>query len=273
MRRGVHDAGGGRELLQPLPAAGGAGVLGEGRGCRHRQDKAEGKRPKAKLRALRHRSTDARDYSTPGCTTMLRMLHAPSDLTFARVRRLLTAATAVLTAAVLCACSSQSPSSSPSPTPASGPAPPAFSAFVDEFLDQFASHHPSIAAGNGLHQYDERLEDFSAQSIADEISRLKAAAQSGWAPSPSMALTPDERVDHRIVGGLIDAWLLELDVNRNWQRNLMVYALGGVRRRAQPDDDGVVAGRGAGTPHHREAEGCAGAARRRPARTSPIRRR
>ena len=31
-------------------------------------------------------------------------------------------------------------------------------------------------------------------------------------------------MDHRIVGGLIDAWLLELDVNRNWQRNLMLYA-------------------------------------------------
>ena len=38
------------------------------------------------------------------------------------------------------------------------------------------------------------------------------------------ALTPDQRVDHRIVSGLLDAWLLELDTNRNWQKNLMIYA-------------------------------------------------
>jgi uncharacterized protein (DUF885 family) len=37
-------------------------------------------------------------------------------------------------------------------------------------------------------------------------------------------LSPDERVDHRIVSGLIDAWILELDTNRNWQKNLMLYA-------------------------------------------------
>jgi uncharacterized protein (DUF885 family) len=151
---------------------------------------------------------------------MLRMLHAPPETTVAPVRRLLTVAPAVLTAAVLCACSS--PSSSPTPTPAPGPTPPAFSAFVDEFLDQFARHHPSIAAGNGLHQYDDRLEDFSARAIADEVAGLKAL-RVRLGTIPVDALTPDERVDHRIVGGLIDAWLLELDVNRNWQRNLMLY--------------------------------------------------
>ena len=35
---------------------------------------------------------------------------------------------------------------------------------------------------------------------------------------------PDQRVDHRIVSGLLDGWLLELDTNRNWQKNLMIYA-------------------------------------------------
>ncbi len=152
---------------------------------------------------------------------MLRMLHALPGAVFARSRRVLTMATAAMTAGLLCACSS--PGSSPSPTPAPGPTPPAFSAFVDEFLDQFASHHPSIAAGNGLHQHDERLEDFSARAIADEIAGLKALRER-LGTIPVDALTPDERVDHRIIGGLIDAWLLELDVNRNWQRNLMLYA-------------------------------------------------
>jgi uncharacterized protein (DUF885 family) len=127
--------------------------------------------------------------------------------------RRLAIAAALLTTGLLLACSSPSPS----------PTPPAFSAFVDEFLDHFASHHPSIAAGNGLHQYDERLEDFSAGAITAEIAGWRRL-QSRLAAIPVDALTPDERVDHRIVSGLIDAWLLELDVNRNWQRNPMLYA-------------------------------------------------
>jgi hypothetical protein len=41
---------------------------------------------------------------------------------------------------------------------------------------------------------------------------------------PTDGLTADERVDHRIVAGLLDAWLLDLATNKNWQRNLMLYA-------------------------------------------------
>lgn len=109
-------------------------------------------------------------------------------------------------------------------TPA--PAPPPverFDAFVDAFLDHFASHHPSIAAGNGLHMYDDRLEDMSAAAVAREAEAWKAL-KTRLAAIPVANLTPDERVDHRILDGLIDAWLLELDVNRNWQKNLMLYA-------------------------------------------------
>lgn len=98
-----------------------------------------------------------------------------------------------------------------------------FSAFVDEFLDQFAAHHPSIAAGNGLHQKDDRLEDFSATAIAAEVAMWREM-KARLATIALERLSPDERVDHRIVSGLLDAWLLELDVNRNWQKNLMLYA-------------------------------------------------
>jgi uncharacterized protein (DUF885 family) len=94
---------------------------------------------------------------------------------------------------------------------------------VDEFLDQFAKHHPSIAAGNGLHQADDRLEDFSAAAIASE-TELWRGLKARLAGIATDGLTPDERVDHRIVSGLLDAWLLELEINRNWQTNLMLYA-------------------------------------------------
>ena len=37
-------------------------------------------------------------------------------------------------------------------------------------------------------------------------------------------LSADERVDRRILQGVIDGWLLDLDTVRNWTRNPMIYA-------------------------------------------------
>jgi len=113
------------------------------------------------------------------------------------------------------------------PACAPATAPPAraerFDGFVDAFLNHFAERHPSIAAGNGLHMFDDRLEDFSAAGVAAEIAAWKGL-RTRLTAIPVEPLTPDERVDHRIVAGLIDAWLLDLEGNRNWQKNLMIYA-------------------------------------------------
>jgi uncharacterized protein (DUF885 family) len=38
------------------------------------------------------------------------------------------------------------------------------------------------------------------------------------------ALTADDRVDHRILLGIVDGWLLDLDGVRSWTRNPMIYA-------------------------------------------------
>jgi uncharacterized protein (DUF885 family) len=101
--------------------------------------------------------------------------------------------------------------------------PSPFAAVVDEYLDQFARRHPSIAAGNGLHAYDATLEDFSAGAIASEIDWLHGFRRrlDGIDPAP---LTPDERVDRRILQGIVDGWLLDLDTVRTWTRNPMIYA-------------------------------------------------
>ena len=109
--------------------------------------------------------------------------------------------------------------------PASSSAPPApqFAALVDEYLDQFARRHPSIAAGNGIHAHDGELEDFAAPAIAAEIEWLRGFRRRIDAVDP-VALTPDERVDRRILQGVIDGWLLDLDTIRTWARNPMIYA-------------------------------------------------
>ncbi len=98
-----------------------------------------------------------------------------------------------------------------------------FAAFVDDYLDRFAVYHPSIAAGNGIHAHDGQLEDFSAASIAGEVKWLTAERQS-LDRMDVTRLTPDERADHRILQGIVDGWLLDLDTVKTWTRNPMIYA-------------------------------------------------
>ncbi|MGE5815180.1 MAG: DUF885 domain-containing protein [Acidobacteriota bacterium] len=98
-----------------------------------------------------------------------------------------------------------------------------FAALVDEYLDQFARRHPSIAAGNGLHAHDDALEDFSAASIAGEVEWLRSERRKLDAIDEAH-LTADDRVDRRILQGIIDGWLLDLDTVRTWTRNPMICA-------------------------------------------------
>ena len=105
--------------------------------------------------------------------------------------------------------------------PAASPTPMA--AFADVWLDRFARTHPSIAAGNGLHRYDDRLEDFSASAIRHEIAQLRRDRTTLAAMSDA-SWSADDRVDRRILLGIIDGWLLDLDRVRTWQRNPMIYA-------------------------------------------------
>ena len=98
-----------------------------------------------------------------------------------------------------------------------------FSTFVDDYLDQFARRHPSIAAGNGLHQHDDLIEDVSPASIAGEIEWLRSVRRALDAMDPS-PLSADERVDRRILQGIVDGWLLDLETARTWTRNPMIYA-------------------------------------------------
>jgi uncharacterized protein (DUF885 family) len=99
----------------------------------------------------------------------------------------------------------------------------AFDRFVDSYLDEFAKHHPSIAAGNGLHARDDLLDDFTAQGIQAEIATLKRERTTLQQFAPA-SLTPDQAVDRRILLGLVDAWLLEQETLANWRRNPMLYA-------------------------------------------------
>ena len=96
-------------------------------------------------------------------------------------------------------------------------------ALVDEYLDGWAKRYPSIAAGNGLHMHDGELEDFSAEAMAAKAAWFRAM-KARFDSIPADRLPPDERVDQRIITGVIDGWLLDIEVAKSWQRNPMVYA-------------------------------------------------
>jgi len=99
----------------------------------------------------------------------------------------------------------------------------AFDRFVDSYLDEFAKRHPSIAAGNGLHNHDDLLDDFTAAGIAGEIATLKRERATLQQFEPA-SLDADQAVDRRILLGLVDGWLLEQETLANWRRNPMLYA-------------------------------------------------
>ena len=98
-----------------------------------------------------------------------------------------------------------------------------FARFVDRYLDDFVRRHPSIAAGNGIHDHDGRMDDFSAAGIAAEVAALRRHATTLNAFDDNR-LTPDERADRGILLGVIDGWLLEQETLQNWRRNPMLYA-------------------------------------------------
>ena len=110
----------------------------------------------------------------------------------------------------------------PAANSATSAPPTPFAGLVDLYLDGFGRFHPSIAAGNGLHAHDGELEDFSAPSVAAEIKWLHAIR--GRLDSISeQSLSADERVDRRILLGVVDGWLLDLETVKNWSRNPMIY--------------------------------------------------
>ena len=102
-------------------------------------------------------------------------------------------------------------------------APETFARFIDDYLDDFARRHPSIAAGNGIHNHDDLFDDFSAAAIAREITKLEEERAFLSAKIDTTTLTLDERVDRRILLGIIDGWLLEQQTLANWRRNPMQY--------------------------------------------------
>ena len=126
---------------------------------------------------------------------------------FRRVRIVLAAIALVAPAAAAAAQSAGTPSRNV-----------AFDRAVDAWLDAFARRHPSIAAGNGIHTYDGTMENFAARAMTRETAALRAE-RARIAAFRASSLPPDQRVDRTILVGIIDGWLLDVDVVGSWKKN------------------------------------------------------
>ncbi|KFA91613.1 hypothetical protein Q664_20720 [Archangium violaceum Cb vi76] len=105
---------------------------------------------------------------------------------------------------------------------ASTPADAEYARFAREYLDWYYATHPVRATNLGLHQYDTRVQDLSAEAFQHRAKELH-----GWLARlerlDRAALTGDAVFDVRILENAIRAELLELEEERGWQRNPMLY--------------------------------------------------
>lgn len=93
-----------------------------------------------------------------------------------------------------------------------------FATLVDAYLAWHYAAHPVRATFDGIHAYDDRLQDLSAQGIAAEI-----AAQRRWLDRLRAVdrafLSADAAVDHELLDAVIRAALVDLEDVRSWERD------------------------------------------------------
>ena len=91
---------------------------------------------------------------------------------------------------------------------AEGPSP--FAVFVDDYFNAAFEASPSRGTAAGLHQYDNRLEDGSAEAVEKRVGSLKAQ-QARLDKLRAGTLTAGDAIDAEVLDGAIKSELLELD--------------------------------------------------------------
>jgi uncharacterized protein (DUF885 family) len=100
----------------------------------------------------------------------------------------------------------------------------AFSKFVDDYYDAAFAWSPTLGTAVGLHQYDNKLENFSADAYAKRIATVKGF-QTRLEKLRQGQLTGDAQVDAEILDGQMRAELLDLEKVGNWRKNPTNYIM------------------------------------------------
>ena len=111
---------------------------------------------------------------------------------------------------ILCAGCSQgpAPTAATAPVPAAGPQ---WQTFVDRFIEDAFLANPFFAVDAGRHDFDGQAPNWSAEGLAKEVARLKAARADAQG-FPADTLTPAQRLERDyLVQGVINRQLFWLD--------------------------------------------------------------
>jgi uncharacterized protein (DUF885 family) len=95
--------------------------------------------------------------------------------------------------------------------------------FVDDLLGYLRETHPTFATLDGVHTYDDLLEDFSSQAMEGEAHALAGYLRRLDEIAPE-GLTPVERLEKRMLTAHLRGRMLELEHVRTWEKNPQCYA-------------------------------------------------
>jgi uncharacterized protein (DUF885 family) len=118
------------------------------------------------------------------------------------------------------ACSASEPP--PAATP-SGDA--AFNNVAREYLEDLYSRNPTYATYLGIHKYNDRLEDYSRQAVADAAASARRF-RDRVAAVDARTLSASSQLDHEQLLRAIDSRLLSLETIRPWARDPDTYSSG-----------------------------------------------
>src|SRR6266576_3656691 len=95
--------------------------------------------------------------------------------------------------------------------------------FVDDLLGYLHETHPTHATLDGVHTHDDLLEDVSRHGIDSEAHAL-AGYLRRLDEINRDALTPIERLEHRMLTAHLQGRMFELEAVRTWERNPQCYS-------------------------------------------------
>ena len=98
-----------------------------------------------------------------------------------------------------------------------------FHHFVDDYLSYLYEVHPTSATLDGVHTYDDHIEDLSRHGIEQHTRALSGFFRRLQDINVN-ELTPVERAEQPMVVANIQARMFELERTRTWERNPHFYS-------------------------------------------------
>ena len=99
---------------------------------------------------------------------------------------------------------------------------PAFNAWLDDFLVSYYRHRPVNATFIGVHEYDDRLPDFSERGVSEVVADMKDLLQR-LHDLPEESLTESEAMDRKLAEGFLEIQLWEYESHHFHRGNPCVY--------------------------------------------------